>query len=240
MTSRFSSPLLVSLTDPDEPELDVLVLPGAGTGPSAFSPWCGVVPPTWRITSICLPGRGARIGQPFPTDLHECADLVAEAAANELRAPLALFGHSMGGLLALEVALRIPVHALTMAGTSMAVRTLFAEDLPESTVRGTLQQLLRAAGVEDSPLQQELIDVAAPVLRADMLMLRRYEPTEKQVDCDIVAYYGVDDLVKPMSWQPYTTGRATEVVYEGDHHAIQTDARWFVEDLARRLSTAAR
>lgn len=236
---RFDNPILVSLTSPPEPDLDVLVLPGAGAGPSSFSPWCGVVPPTWRLTAVCLPGRGTRIGQPFITSLPECADQVAAAARAELDRPLVLFGHSMGGLVALEVAMRVPVRAVFTAGTSPVQRTLQTVDMPESMVRDTVREILRTAGVEDSPLQEELLAVAAPILRSDMLMLHGYERPTRQVDCEIVSYYGTGDVVRPVSWAPYTTGPSEVVVYDGDHYAVQTDARWFTADLQRRLSVVA-
>ena len=237
MTSRFTNPLLVSLTSPADPKVQVLALPGAGTGPSAFSPWCGVVPPYWRLTSICLPGRGRRIGQPFLRSLPECADQIAEAAKAELDEPLILFGHSLGGLLAFEVARRIQVTAVLVAGVAPVERPLDPGNIPEHAIQTHVRDLLRAAGVEDSPLQDELIGVTAPILRNDMDMLLGYAQPEERLDCPIVAYYGTSDVIQPASWAHWTTGPATTVRYQGDHHAVQANARWFIDDIEHRYGS---
>src|SRR5262245_26774091 len=76
----------------------------AGGSEGAFSGWQETLPDHTDVMPIHLPGRGRRGSEPPPqTSLMELASLIAEALVDELDRPFALFGHSMGALLAFEV-----------------------------------------------------------------------------------------------------------------------------------------
>jgi surfactin synthase thioesterase subunit len=235
---RFKDPTLVSLASPDEePELDLFLLPGAGAGPRSFSGWAGSVPPSWRVTAACLPGRDRRTGEPFVTSMAECADLLA-AATRELDRPLVLLGHSLGGMLAFEVAKRVPVVTVFTVGSSPPDRVVDTGGGSDEMIDRTVREMLRNAGVPDSPVLDDLVDVVSPIMRADLEMAHSCPaPEPRGVACDIVSYYGSADAMPALSWQPFTTAHADLVVYEGDHHAVHTDVRWFVADMAYRLAT---
>lgn len=236
--SRFKDPMLVSLASPDEePELDLLLLPGAGAGPRSFSGWTGSAPQSWRVTAACLPGRDRRIGEPFVTSMAECVDLLA-AATRELDRPLVVLGHSLGGILAFEVARRVPVVTIFTVGSSPPDRIVDTGSGSDEMIDRVVRETLRNAGVPDSPSLDDLVDIVSPIMRADLEMAHSCRaPEPRGVGCDIVSYYGAADAMPALSWQPFTTANADLVVYEGDHYAVHTNARWFVADMAYRLAT---
>src|SRR2546427_5480233 len=80
--------------------------PPAGGASSTFFAWTAALADV-EVCPIELPGRGSRIGEyPF-TQLERLVDALVPALRGELDRPYALFGHSMGGLIAFETARRL-------------------------------------------------------------------------------------------------------------------------------------
>lgn len=64
--------------------------------------------PRWiHLLPIELPGRGARAAEPFSIDFDDLVEQLCLEHARVLERPYALFGHSMGGLLAYGMAVRM-------------------------------------------------------------------------------------------------------------------------------------
>ncbi|MFD7898226.1 thioesterase II family protein [Streptomyces sp. NPDC059743] len=73
--------------------------------PVMYRAWDKALAGTAEVLPLCLPGKAHRWGEPLEHDLHRIADAVVEATAPLQRdLPLALFGYSLGALLAFEVA----------------------------------------------------------------------------------------------------------------------------------------
>ena len=101
--SRVLAPL------PDNPAhgRPLVLFPHAGGSPRFFRHWSGQIP-GMRLIGVTYPGRDHRIHEPHPDDLGALADEVTDSitAAEDHPEP-ALFGHSMGALVAHEVAHRL-------------------------------------------------------------------------------------------------------------------------------------
>ncbi|GDY88304.1 hypothetical protein SAVCW2_75030 [Streptomyces avermitilis] len=90
---------------PGDCAVRLLCLPYAGGSPVMYRTWDKALAGTADVLPLCLPGRAHRWGEPLEHDLHRIADDVAEATAPlQKDLPLALFGYSLGALLAFEVA----------------------------------------------------------------------------------------------------------------------------------------
>ncbi|NUT52800.1 MAG: thioesterase, partial [Saccharothrix sp.] len=96
-------------------------LPHAGAGASAFRRWRDVFPPGVDVQPVQLPGREDRIGEPPATDAHALVEELASALAGAADRPFVLFGHSMGALLAAELARRLPPTLLVLSGRAAPV-----------------------------------------------------------------------------------------------------------------------
>lgn len=81
----------------------LLCLPPAGCGASYYLPWTEHLPQTVDLYAVQLPGRGALPDQPSLTDPHHTATVLADLVhESDDHRPFALFGHSLGALLAYE------------------------------------------------------------------------------------------------------------------------------------------
>ncbi|GAA1983336.1 thioesterase II family protein [Catenulispora subtropica] len=245
-----AAPLLVPQSSPSgATAVDFVAFPAAGTGASGFRDWRETLPADWRFTVVNLPGREAGYGEPFATDMAALADDVAAelraARAAAPDAPLVLFGHSMGGLLAFLVAHRLPVDGLVVAACAPpGIRRfeLGAEPPSDEALRGDVAEALAAAGVSalfdeaGEGLLDEMVDLAVPVLRADIELLTTFRAPGTPLNCRVLALYGKDDPLAPAPWTSETTAPADRSFLDGGHFFVQLCPADVVAELQRWLA----
>jgi surfactin synthase thioesterase subunit len=81
-------------------------LPYAGGSETIFRTWQQNLPETIEVLPIQLPGRGARMKEPPLTRLPPLVQALSRSLRPEMNLPFAFFGHSMGGMIAFELARR--------------------------------------------------------------------------------------------------------------------------------------
>src|ERR1700709_2596152 len=104
-----------------EPSGGLFCLPSAGGAANMFRPWASRLPDVIEVVAIEFAGRGARHAEPLLRDLRQAAACLASAIASLGDQPFAFFGHSMGAMLAYELARQLrgsgrePVYAFLSA-----------------------------------------------------------------------------------------------------------------------------
>jgi pimeloyl-ACP methyl ester carboxylesterase len=98
----------------------LLFLPGAGGDPQFWRPLGDRLPTTWEKVYLSWPGLGAQPPSPI---VNSWADLVTLVEAEIGDEPVDLLAQSMGGAIALQIALKYPqkVRRLVLAVTSGGV-----------------------------------------------------------------------------------------------------------------------
>lgn len=153
----------------------------AGGSAAAFESWQAAFDPAIEVCAIQLPGRGARFNEVPLTDMASVVTAVAEAILAQDRQPFALFGHSLGALLAFELTrylkqryLPMPVHLFVSACAAPQYRSvprnlhLLPDDDFIAELRdydGTPPQVLA---------HEELMRLVLPTVRADFLLAETY------------------------------------------------------------------
>src|SRR5262249_56775757 len=97
-------PWLKIAPGPPEALVRLAVFPYAGGAPAAFRNWPAALAPRVGLVHVVLPGRDVRFPETPVLRSEEIVGPVAEALAPLDDRPLVLFGHSMGSMLALDVA----------------------------------------------------------------------------------------------------------------------------------------
>lgn len=148
---------------------------------------------------MTLPGRASRRNERFAREWATLVDDFASLIETDVETPFALFGHSLGAVLAFEVA-----RVLTARGVPPEHLVASARAAPDAPHPGTLpetdDELLRkidmAYGgvpdvIEETP---ELLERFLPVLRADLELAAayQYEPGDP-LPCPITALGGSAD-----------------------------------------------
>lgn len=214
-------------------KLTLLCLPYSGASAMVYSRWRRKVPQWLHVQPVELPGRGARFDQPLHTDMRALAMQLAQELKPQIKAPYALFGHSLGALLACEIA-----HALRALGCPEPV-ALFASGTAAPTMRADydrgfaepktdaqlIEQLRTLNGTSEEVLaNEELMSLTLPVLRADFLLCGRFHPSQRALLCCPVHVLGgkadkatTEQLI---GWSKETHGSFSLDMLAGGHFFI--------------------
>ena len=85
-------------------ELRLFCFPYAGVGASCYRAWPALLPAEVELCAVQPPGREGRLREPAFRSIHELAEAAAAALEPYFDRPYAFFGHSMGALVAFELA----------------------------------------------------------------------------------------------------------------------------------------
>jgi medium-chain acyl-[acyl-carrier-protein] hydrolase len=211
----------------------LFVFPFAGGIAASFLGWQALLGPAVELHVAQLPARGSRLFEPPLTDMDELVSRLAGAVADLADRPFGFFGHSLGALLAFEVA-----RALRRAG-SAGPRALWlcgAEGPQTRVVRRELHRLPDAALVEElrtfgaTPAElladPEMMELLLPGIRADFTLAERYTYTpEPPLDVPIHVLLGdrdgFVDIARAEGWARESTRRLSLQVFPGGHFFVE-------------------
>lgn len=245
-TTRRSSLWLACAQARPDAGMRLVCLPYAGGGASAFWPWSEDLGPSVEVWSVQLPGRERRYAEPPLTSMADAVPPIADALASRIQPPFALFGHSMGGLLALETA-----QSLQRRGGPTPVRLFVsgtrAPQLPATGDAHILDDrqlerwLVTLGGLpKDLRADRQLLAMILPTVRADLELCGRYEHRpQPPLSCPIVTFAGADDALAPAEdmagWAACTTGGFSLTVIPGDHFFVHQHRRSVTSVIAHAI-----
>ncbi|MFH9353820.1 thioesterase II family protein [Kitasatospora sp. NPDC017646] len=214
----------------DEHLLRLYCMPPAGMSAPYFQAFTSYLPATVSVHALQLPGRGRAIGTAVHTDPHHLGRLLAERIRQDDNGhPYAVFGHSVGALLAYET-----VKCLTRQGhrppTLLALSAMAAPHHPDFTTRAPDVLLGGREGIEklfgrlpDHAGQdpRALINTWIPML-ADLLLALQFPPHQgPPLDTQLALYGGEDDpVISPEAlagWNDISSQPATPRLFPGNH-----------------------
>ncbi|MFD6528417.1 thioesterase II family protein [Streptomyces sp. NPDC060184] len=212
----------------------------AGGSHLAFRSWVPLFPPEWEICLMEAPGRGALLGAPPLDTVESLVAFFEEAIEPWADRPMAFFGHSMGALVAHELA-----HALVGNGL-VAPSWLGVSACPpprragpgstQPPVPGPLtddalrRRLITLGGTPPELLtDSRLWSMFAPALRADFTATATYRqpPGRLGPAVPLSVFAGRDDpAASPgelTGWAPATGARPARFhVFPGGHFYLDT------------------
>jgi acyl transferase domain-containing protein/surfactin synthase thioesterase subunit len=239
------------------PSLRVIAFHHAGGSAGMYCPMASDLPADWELVVLELPGRGKRHAEALLRDVPALVARATEDVRPWLDAPFALFGHSLGGILAAEVARGC--QELGAPPVWVGVSGRVAPALQAGTPR--------LSGLDDATLLSEIAALGAMpdrvadlpelrahflrVVRADIAVLDSYQPAADRavLDCPITAFAGTSDAWAPPAtmrlWARETRREFHQHVYAGGHFYFlgPTFARMtrdLVRDIEPHLEQVAR
>ncbi len=230
----------------------VVCFPHAGGAASAYHKLsAGLAQAGVQAVAVQYPGRQDRFRESCAERLETVVDAVlAElAGAYDDGAPQALFGHSMGAVIAFEAARRL--EALGRGPSVLFVSGRQAPSLPwpppgtrslrDADDAELVRELTALSGDTAAALAHpELLAFALPALRGDYRMLEdhRYVPGPR-LSCPVVALAGDQDprveVANVARWEEETRGGFEMRVLPGGHFFVQEQVDEVVKAVAGRM-----
>ncbi|MFY9821358.1 MAG: alpha/beta fold hydrolase [Thermoanaerobaculia bacterium] len=208
----------------------IICLPEAGGRAATFREWQNLLPSQIEMIPVELPGHGTRYRE---TPLTRISNAVS-AIADELdldQTPVSLFGHSMGALLAFELAWKLHESKKNIA--ALFISGYPAPHLPWSKplISHYGQAEFGQALVDDFGANASLLSdsyilaLAYPTLRADLEMLETYIFEPRGLFTFPISVFGGDQdqeasKLELQAWQEHTSGRFLLRMLRGNHNFI--------------------
>ncbi|KZS80876.1 thioesterase [Mycobacterium persicum] len=195
--------------------------------------------------AVQYPGQNDRYGLPPLESIPGLADEVFAMMkpTAPIGDPVIFFGHSMGGMLAFEVALRFQsagyrILALFVSATSAPGHIRYKQ-LEGFSDNEMLDLVARATGTNPDFFDDEEFRVGVlPTLRAVRAIAGYTCPPETKVSCPIYAYIGDKDWITTREdmepWRDRTTGEFAIRVFPGDHFYLNKNLPELVGDIEDR------
>lgn len=217
--------------------LRLFCFPYAGGGASMFRDWPGELPGDVEVWCAALPGRGARLREAPVNSITRLLPPLADAMLPYLDRPFALFGHSMGALIAFELARHLrreqapsPSH-LFVSGRRAPQLGRISQAVHELPRQELIRELRRLNGTPEAVLRsEELLTALLPTLRADLAACEQYVcRSDLPLAVAISAYGGSADPDVARedleAWGAQTSCGCSTQQFAGDHFFLLHGAR---------------
>jgi len=229
----------------------LVCFPHAGGSASFYVPFARSLPADVDVLAVQYPGRQDRRADKPIEDILELADRIFEALRPWAGRPLAFFGHSMGAVVAYEVARRLEQETGTRLSALFASGRRAPSRRPgEMAVHlrdddGVIAELERLSGTDTALLDnEELLQMILPPIRSDYRALEKYvhRPGPK-LTCPITVLVGDADpqitLDEARAWRDHTAGGFGMRVFPGGHFFLSSQQAQVSEVIRERLRAHA-
>jgi surfactin synthase thioesterase subunit len=222
------------------------IFPHAGGSANFYVPFSREFSTDVKRIAVQYPGQRDGYGLPPLASIPGLADEIFEMMKPAARAedPVAFFGHSMGGLLAFEVALRFQaaghrVVALFLSACSAPGHIRYKQ-IQGFSDNDMLDLVAKMTGTNPDFFEDEEFRVGVlPTLRAARAIAGYNCPPETTVACPIYALIGDKDWIATrddmMPWRERTTGDFAIRVFPGDHFYINNNLSELVREIEDRM-----
>jgi medium-chain acyl-[acyl-carrier-protein] hydrolase len=230
-------------------KLRLFCFPYAGAAATVYRLWPADLPADVEVCAIQLPGRGNRLAEAPLTSMPALVDALVPALLPHLDLPFAFFGHSMGAVVAYEVA-----HALA-AGSDPMPWQLFLSGRRPPRIPGAETQLhllddeafvveinRRYGGIPREVLQEpEILALLLPCLRADIRAMETHRPPARgPLAIPISVFGGADDRLAPRhqldAWRAETSRAFQVTTFAGGHFYLERQRQPLLAELAASLA----
>lgn len=227
---------------PDSGDVRLYCWAHSGSNVGPFQVWSG------RLTGISVfgwerPGRGVQWGKKPISDMNSYIDATVDPLLRDIDGrPFALFGHSVGALIAYEIAQRMyelrrqgALRHLIVSGHwaphAMSGRKSLVGSTDEELTESALSELKRLNGTPPEMLNHPAARrVLVPPFLADSLIGDSYQFRERvPLEVPITAISATADQqvgVRAMQeWRWHTTAGFGQRILDGDHFAVYRDSK---------------
>jgi len=231
-------------------KVKLFCFPFAGGAASSYSQWRQPLLPEIELRAIELAARGRRMREPNYKTIDEAVDDVFNLIQKEItEGPYALYGHSMGSMIAIELAHKIrknnlpePIHAFFTGRAAPEVPRTNKRTLHHLSDDEFKKQLLEMGGTPKEFFQHpELLEVFLPLLKGDFRLTETYIHPKKDspLNYDITVMSGKEDedtQDEVEAWRIHTSKNCNIHYFEGGHFFIYDDTPRVLDIITKAIT----
>jgi pyochelin biosynthetic protein PchC len=211
-----------------ESRMRLFCFPFAGGAASYYFPYSTALSPRFEVQAIQYPGRQERRKEPCVENISDLADSIFDALSCATDRPYAFFGHSMGAVVAYEVARRLQRAGrrgprwLFVSGRRAPSRHR-AESVYRRDDSGLVAELRTLGGTDPRWLDDaELLATILPPIRSDYRAIETYRHVPgPPLDCPVTALAGDSDpyasVGEVTAWQEHSAAEFQLRLFAGGH-----------------------
>lgn len=221
--------------------------PFAGGGAPAYRLWPQHLPDDVEVISLHPAGRAHRLREPPLTSIDAMVAAAVDALEPWMDRPFALFGHSLGAVVAGETARvlqargRAPAHVFVSARSPERKGKAQIHTLPDPEFIEAMNR--RYQGIPAEILREpEILELLLPPLRADIMALETFypDPDRPKIVSPVTVYGGSLDpqvsFENLEAWEAETTAGCRIRVFDGDHFYIDPQRTALLADISATLA----
>jgi len=217
----------------------------SGASAMSYLRWRRLLPDWIDIKPVELPGRGQRIAEPFVKNFTPLVEKLTREIVSELPENYAMFGHSLGGLLAHGCSLRLQQEGKPLP------RALFVASCSAPSARNfdfsslvsdddLVERLRRLNGTPAEVFEnRELLDLTLAVTRADFAVCASHDYTKSDpLPVPIFVSGGRDDDIPEaalVAWEKETAKTFSLDMFSGGHFFLREQEAQFLQMLKAKL-----
>ncbi|WP_449603624.1 thioesterase II family protein [Paenibacillus sp. Marseille-Q9583] len=205
-----------------------------GSAGSIYSKWSESLSQHIQVVPVELSGRGNRINDLLYDNLKDIVNDVFRLIEKDIveGTPYAIFGHSMGSIIAYEI-----YHKIKACDYKQPVHMFLSAKLPphidpeESTLHmlpdeSFLDEIIKIGGTsKEILLYPELLEIFLPILRADFKAIETYKYVERgqRIECSSTILVGKDESQPDdgmQEWRRHTKSEISIIEISGGHFFI--------------------
>jgi len=215
-------------------KLKLFAFPYAGGAAASYNMWKQFLDKNIDFRPIELAARGRRMRESNYNSIDDAVNDVFNIIKNELtQGKYALYGHSMGTMIAFELAYKIrdnnlpmPVHIILSGRCAPQIPRDNKRRLHHLSDEKFKEEMLSMGGTPKEFFEHpELLEVFLPLLRGDFRLTETYihPPKDKPLTMDFTVLSGKEDEDTPEeveAWSIHTSGKCDVHHFDGDHFFI--------------------
>lgn len=222
-------------------------IPYAGASSVIFNKWNRMMNSSVEVIPMELAGRGGRTGEPFYNNISDAVDDLYKQISQDDHTSFAIFGHSMGAIIAFELTKRLcekQQGPKVLICSGRKAPQFHSKEIIHNLEEKEFIKRIIELGATPAELfeSQELTEIFLPILQSDFKIIEeyRYSNTRTHMNCDLVVMSGqLDDISQEelFGWQQHSSKPCLFQFFEGGHFFIHDNEAEVINYLDRLLTS---
>ena len=217
----------------ENPKHRIFCFPYAGGSALFYAKWYTHISSHVDVFPIQLPGRESRMKEKPIRDMNEALERIIRHIEPLLTENYSFVGHSMGSIMAYEVAKRLAQKKCKMPERIYISGALppdllgQSEKIHEMSDEDFCNRLMGYDNLQPDMLEhEEFYKFFLPIIRADFEMIETYRPMGYwKMPCDVTILSGTEDPFVPIEnleqWDRYCEKKPDIVTFSGNHFFLK-------------------